>query len=91
MTRRKDIIDLLSQQAMTVRELAEWFRADSRDILIDLEHVSQSIKPGKLVMDPSTCRQCGFVFKKREKRKRPSRCPECKAEKITEPVFSVET
>ena len=89
MTRRKDIILLLSNQAMTVRELAEWFRADSRDILTDLQHVAQSVKPGKLVMDPSACRQCGFVFKKREKHKRPSRCPECKAEKITEPVFSI--
>jgi len=89
MTRRKDIIVLLSNQSMTARELAEWFRADARDILIDLEHIAQSVRPGKLIMEPSNCKQCGFVFKKREKHKRPSKCPECKAEKITEPVFSV--
>ena len=90
MTRRKDIIELLSKQAMTVRELSEWFHADAKDILIDLENIAQTVKPGKLVMEPSNCKSCGFIFKKREKHKRPSRCPECKAEKITEPVFSVE-
>lgn len=90
MTRRRDTILLLSQQAMTVRELAEWFRADARDILIDLEHIAQSVKPaGRLIMDPSNCKSCGFLFKKRERHKRPSKCPECKGEKITEPVFSV--
>ncbi|MEM3154183.1 MAG: transcriptional regulator [Candidatus Woesearchaeota archaeon] len=90
MTRRQDIIKLLSQQSMTVRELAEWFHTDARDILIDLEHIAQSVRPARLVMEPSTCRGCGFVFKKRERHKRPSKCPECKSEKITEPVFSVE-
>lgn len=90
MTRRKDIIELLSKQAMTVRELAEWFHADAKDIIIDLEHVSQSVKPAKLTMEPSQCKQCGFVFKERERLKRPSKCPECNSEKITEPVFSIE-
>ena len=90
MTRRKDIVELLSKQSMTVRELSEWFHADARDILIDLEHIAQSVRPRRLVMEPSACRSCGFVFKKREKHKRPSKCPECKSEKITEPVFSVE-
>ena len=89
MTRRKDIIDLLSKQSMTVRELTVWFHADTRDILIDLEHIAQSVRPSRLIMEPSSCRQCGFVFKKRERRKRPSKCPECKGEKITEPVFSI--
>lgn len=88
MTRRKDIIELLSKQAMTVRELAEFFHADARDILIDLEHIAKSVRP-KLEMEPSSCKSCGFVFKKRERHKRPSRCPECKAEKITEPIFSI--
>ncbi len=83
------MILLLSSQAMTARELVEWFHADARDILIDLEHIAQTVRPGKLLMEPSSCKQCGFVFKKREKHKRPSKCPECKAEKITEPVFSV--
>ncbi len=75
---------------MTVRELAEWFHADARDILIDLEHIAKSAKPGKLLMEPSACRGCGFVFKERERHKRPSRCPECNYEKITEPVFSID-
>jgi len=91
MTRRKDIIELLSKQAMTVRELAEWFHADAKDIIIDLEHVSQSVKPAKLAMEPSMCRLCEFVFKERERLKRPGKCPECNSEKITEPVFSIET
>ncbi|VVB81115.1 Uncharacterised protein [uncultured archaeon] len=90
MTRCRDIIELLSKQAMTLRELAEWFHADTKELLIDLEHISQIIKPGKLVMDPSVCRTCGYVFKDRENRRRPSKCPKCKAEKVSEPVFSIE-
>ncbi|MBW2969701.1 transcriptional regulator [Candidatus Woesearchaeota archaeon] len=90
MTRRKDIVELLSKQAMTLRELTEWFHADAKDVLVDLQHVARSLKK-RFVMDPSVCRNCGFVFKSREKLKRPSRCPECKNEKITEPVFSIES
>ena len=89
MTRRKDIIELLSKQAMTLRELAEWFHADAKDVLIDLQHVSIALKK-RFVMDPSQCRNCGFVFKDMEKLKRPSKCPECKGEKVSEPIFSIE-
>lgn len=89
MTRRQDTIKLLSQQSMTVRELTEWFHADARDIIIDLQHIARSIKPAKLEMEPSSCKQCGFLFKHRERPKRPSKCPECNGEKITEPVFSI--
>ena len=90
MTGCKVLIELLSKQAMTLRELAEWFHADTKELLLDLERVSQSVKPGKLIMDPSVCRNCGYVFKDREKRRRPSKCPECKGEKVSEPVFSIE-
>lgn len=72
-----------------MRELTEWFHADAKDVLADLQHVARALKK-RFVMDPSVCRTCGFVFKNREKLKRPSRCPECKNEKITEPVFSIE-
>lgn len=90
MTRRKEIADLLRASAMTVRELARLFSADTSDIVTDLEHIARSIKPKeRLEVQPSMCRACGFVFKTREKLKKPSKCPRCKHEKITEPVFSI--
>ena len=89
MTRRRDIIELLSKQAMTLRELAEWFHADTKELLIDLEHIARIVKPRKFTMEPSQCKNCGYIFKNREKYRRPSKCPECKGEKLTEPVFSI--
>jgi len=86
MTRRQQIIGLLSKQSMTLRELTVLFHADSKDILMQLDNISKS---KKLRMQPSQCKNCDFVFKEREKRKRPNKCPKCKGGKITEPMFLI--
>jgi hypothetical protein len=90
MTRRKEMIELLRKQPMTMHELARTFRAETKEILVDLEHIAYTVKPTeRLVMNPATCRSCGFIFRTREKRSKPSKCPACKREKITEPIFSI--
>jgi len=39
---------------------------------------------------PAECRECGFVFRKRDRLKAPSRCPVCKGKAISDPSFRVE-
>lgn len=91
MTRREEIAELLKGQPMTVKQLAEYFGTTFLEIVEDLEHVKQSVKPPfKFSFEPAQCRTCGFLFKGREKLRRPSRCPKCKAEDITEARFVIE-
>ena len=91
-TRRKEMIALLEQQKMTARQLAERFEVEVPDILEDLKHIAQTIKAThkKLKEQWAVCNICGFVFKEREKFSRPSKCPKCRSEGTTEPVFWVE-
>ena len=90
MTRRKDMIALLRTQSMTVSELTRYFCTEPKEILADLQHIEQSVKPKeRLEREPAACKSCGYVFASREKMKRPSKCPVCKEEKITEPIFSI--
>jgi hypothetical protein len=44
---------------------------------------------GALVVEPAECFRCGFVFTKRERLRKPGRCPVCRGEVILEPLFSV--
>lgn len=36
----------------------------------------------KLVVSPSICLGCGYVFKERQRLQRPGRCPRCKGSHI---------
>ena len=89
MSRRQDIIKLLSTQPMTLKELAEYFRLPAKDLLVDLQFIPRILSRGKFTTDPSVCKNCGYVFKDREKKTRPNKCPKCRYEKMTEPVFSI--
>ncbi len=90
LTIRQSIICLLEREAMTARDISKVIRISEKEVLAHLEHVSKSIQPPKrLVIDPSVCQQCGFVFRDRRRFSSPSRCPECRHEGITRPVFSI--
>lgn len=91
MTRREDIIDILSGEEWTARELQLHFGCEPKEIIADLEHIKKSLLPKrKLVRKHAYCRLCGFVFKERAKLKKPSKCPKCRSESIQEPVFRIE-
>jgi hypothetical protein len=91
MTRRQEIIKLLSVEAPTLRELADMLPADPQDLLDDLAHIARSIRPqGKLVVTPAQCRKCGFTFRDTGKFKTPSRCPKCKSAWLQAPTFHIQ-
>lgn len=92
-TRRERIIKLLStSQPVSLDDLCQQLGVfDRRIILEDLHHIALTLKRagGKLLMSPPTCLSCGFVFKGLKKPKMPSRCPNCKNERITQPLFQI--
>ncbi len=90
-TVRKNIISALEEQTLKAREISGTVRVSEKEVYEHLTHIQKSInrKGLNLIITPSECKKCGFVFKKREKLKRPGRCPKCRNEAITEPVFSI--
>lgn len=90
MTRRQEIIDWLSKTPTSLQNIANFYKTDLKDILEDVEHIRESIKPKKLKMVPPYCKKCGFVFKERNRIKTPSKCPKCKSEWIEAPLFRIE-
>jgi len=76
----------------TARELSGDLHLSDREVLRHLEHLERSLKKDgeKLVIEPPECLACGFVFRKRERLDRPSRCPVCRNERLSSARFSVE-
>jgi len=91
-TRRKEIIEILEKDKTTAKHLADMLRVDMKYILEDLKHTFQTVKiyHKKLKIAPSICNVCGYVFKDRERLSRPTKCPKCRSEDITEPEFYIQ-
>jgi predicted Zn-ribbon and HTH transcriptional regulator len=83
---RKDLIPMLVDHPMTVNEIARFAEQKGKETVEDLEHLLQSLKHTEFrpVIEPATCRKCGFEFGP-EKLRKPSKCPTCKATWINEP------
>jgi predicted Zn-ribbon and HTH transcriptional regulator len=85
-TRRQELADALSGREWTFDGLRHAFQCGVRELEDDLRHVERSARrgPRRLRVTPARCEACGFVFRNREPRHfhPPSRCPECKAERV---------
>jgi predicted Zn-ribbon and HTH transcriptional regulator len=83
---RKDLIPMLLEHPMTVTDISRFVEQTGKDTGEDLQHLLQSLKHTeyKPVIEPATCKKCGFEFGP-DKLRKPSKCPKCKATWITEP------
>ena len=92
-TIRKSIISFLEGEGpLSAKEISGLVRISEKEVYAHLEHIKKSLhkrKDGAFVVTPARCRECGFEFKKRERLKKPSRCPVCKSELLDEPVFDI--
>jgi predicted Zn-ribbon and HTH transcriptional regulator len=90
-TTRQAIIDELLLGFRTIRDLSQTLSISEKEVIAHLPHVKQSAKHKgyDFVMEPSKCLKCGSIFEHREKWAKPSRCPECKGEKLTTPMFGL--
>jgi len=92
-TLRQRIVSELAevQEPISLRELSKLVHASEKDLVSHLPHIEISLKKtGKALQRvPAVCRNCGFEFSERQDFKKPSRCPECRSESITPPLFRI--
>jgi len=89
LTLRKGITEALEEESLDLREISRRFKIREKEALEHLPHVAKSVGPGRFVMEPPSCHQCGFSFKKRTRFNTPSRCPLCRSEAINPPRFRI--
>lgn len=90
MTQRQEIIDMLRYRSLTVKEIADEFLTIPEIIVEHLKHIKATVYPQEKLMhtDPA-CRDCGFIFKERQKLKPPGKCPKCKSHRIDAPKYFI--
>ncbi len=91
MTIRHKIILLLVGKTLSAKEISADVRVSEKGVYEHLEHIQKTInkKEHNLIITPAVCKKCGFIFRKRDRLKKPSKCPVCRSEIIQEPLFSV--
>lgn len=79
-TIRRQMIDLLSEQQLTARELSQALGIMEKEVYGHLLHIERtaSRQGMRLVVDPYTCLTCGYSFDNRKRWDRPGRCPKCR-------------
>ena len=92
-TIRKEITALLETDRLSARDISGEVRISEKEVYDHLDHIQKSLnKRGlRLLLTPAECKKCGFIFKKRERLKKPGKCPLCRSTSIEEPLFSIET
>jgi len=90
-TVRRSIRDALANAALTAHEISAVVGVRERDIAGHLASIERGAKHRgeRFVGEPARCEQCEFVFKQRERLSTPSRCPECRSERIHPPKFRI--
>jgi predicted Zn-ribbon and HTH transcriptional regulator len=92
-TIRRELIAALGEGVQrSARELSVRIGISEREVYDHLDHVRKSLSTARhaLVITPAECRKCGFVFLKRERLRKPGRCPVCRGESISEALFTIE-
>jgi transcriptional regulator len=88
-TLREAIAEALEQDSLDLREISKIFHIKEREVLDHLDHIARSARPKRFIMEPASCLDCGFIFKKRGRLSTPSRCPLCKSPSVTRPRFKI--
>jgi len=93
-TLRQRLMETLRAGDASFEGLCYSLRVRRRELEAELRHVERTARTGgeRLVVTPAACEKCGFVFRGRSLRhlQPPGRCPECKSERIADPLFRLE-
>jgi transcriptional regulator len=89
-TIRQAIKDLLLEQPFSALEISQRLSLAEKEVVEHLPHLAKAPGPNhRFHIHPAMCKNCGFVFKKRERLTKPSRCPRCRGQSITRPRFQI--
>lgn len=90
-TVRAELRRALEAEPLTAHELSTRVGVPEKQVAGHLEHLARSLRAGGefLVVAPSRCLDCGFVFRKRTRLSRPSRCPICRGSHLDPPRFAI--
>ena len=90
-TIRQQIINLLSVDEFTLRDLSQALSIPEKEVVDHLGHIERSVQRfgNKLVVTPYKCLSCGFVFEKRSRFSKPGRCPDCKNSHIQTACYHI--
>jgi hypothetical protein len=90
-TVRHEIIEALKGDPLSPEEISAAVHISVREVYEHLDHIRRSLanRTHHLVIMPAVCKKCGFIFRKREKLKKPGKCPVCRSETIEDPLFSL--
>lgn len=86
MTRRRQLIELLSNQPRGISSIAHEMGLRRGDVEEDLQHALRSavVAGYRVEVIPAKCKACGFVFSE-DRLMKPGRCPSCKGSRLLEP------
>ncbi len=87
-TIRRRIMTLIESRSLSARDISSQTGVPEREVCEHLLHIRKSAGDA-LIITPPRCKACGFVFKKREKLKKPGKCPACRKQTIEPPRFSI--
>jgi predicted Zn-ribbon and HTH transcriptional regulator len=88
-TIRQNIVSHLKEKTLTAKDISFYVMIPVKDVYDHLEHIQKNKRDYPLHITPASCNKCGFVFKKRDKLKKPGKCPVCRGKLIEEPLFSI--
>ncbi len=90
-TVRRQIISILEEGTFSARDISAEVRIPEKEVYGHLDHIRMTMdrKEHHMTVTPAECSKCGFTFSKRERLKKPGRCPVCKGEFIKDPLFSL--
>ena len=89
-TTRQRIAAFLRESPAEASRIAAEFDLTTATALSHVDHIAESLAgtDERLLVSPPECRNCGFDGFD-DLINRPSRCPECKHEGVSDPVFTV--
>ncbi|MGE5663969.1 MAG: transcriptional regulator [Deltaproteobacteria bacterium] len=90
-TARRRILLLISERPLTAKAISADVRIPEKEVRGHLEHLRKTLRREgrRVAVTPAECLACGFVFRKRERFAAPGRCPVCRGESVSEPLFFV--
>jgi len=88
-TVRQGIIRLMTGCELSAKDISASVGIMEKEVAAHLDHVRKTFH-GRFVIKPAQCNRCGFIFSKRERLKKPGRCPVCHSESVSAPLYSIE-